>query len=357
MWAKPRLSDLHVKFSKLSARRNVITPNLCICLSILLQYNNNNHHHRRQSCSRQVAWSSHRDVSAVSRLSEEQSIIHSSLKRFTKQYVKSSFEAINCSRWHQLFWQAIPQVDHSYSKEIRSYRFFSASDYDPLLPFHMLYDAVEGPYYLRHKSHVDTYTYTLQWHHLCFCDTRALADPVSLASACPRSWATTRTKRILLTNTEMANLLCCYSNCCVNPIIYCFVNDSFQRNLLRTLRCRCLAPHPGGAGVGGGRPATPVSVARLRRGRGGGETEMRAVNGGGGGVSPDTTALTALSLRTAELHSTFVWIAINGSVHYLHYETSSLSVIRHAHLFISTRFSGQQAPNYKHCRNSRPKHI
>jgi len=48
-------------------------------------------------------------------------------------------------------------------------RFFSASDYDPLLSFHMLYDAVECPYYLRYKSRVGTYT--LQWHHLCFCDT------------------------------------------------------------------------------------------------------------------------------------------------------------------------------------------
>jgi len=32
-----------------------------------------------------VDWSSHRDVSAVSRLSVEQSIIHTSLKRFTNQ--------------------------------------------------------------------------------------------------------------------------------------------------------------------------------------------------------------------------------------------------------------------------------
>ena len=30
---------------------------------------------------------------------------------------------------------------------------------------------------VRHKCRVDTYA--LQWHHLCFCDTRALADPVS----------------------------------------------------------------------------------------------------------------------------------------------------------------------------------
>jgi len=34
---------------------------------------------------------------------------------------KSSFEAVNCICWNHLFWQAIQQVDHSYSKEFRSY--------------------------------------------------------------------------------------------------------------------------------------------------------------------------------------------------------------------------------------------
>jgi len=86
----------------------------------------------------------------------------------------------------------------------------------------------------------------------------------------------------------------------MNPIIYCFINDSFQRNLLRTLRCRCLTPYIGDTGVVRGQTATPVSGARARQRSGDGPTN--------GGRSTDSTAVTtaSLSLNTAALHSTFV---------------------------------------------------
>lgn len=38
-----------------------------------------------------------------------------------------------------------------------------------------------------------------------------------------------------------------YSNSCANPIVYCFMNDSFQTNFLKTLRCRWLKTEPTGA--------------------------------------------------------------------------------------------------------------
>jgi len=91
----------------------------------------------------------------------------------------------------------------------------------------------------------------------------------------------------------------CHSNCCVNPIIYCFINHSFQRNLLRTLRCRCREAHPGGTSVGGGRPVTLACGVFARRASGGADTELNAMNGA------DTT-LTGVSLNTADLPSTFV---------------------------------------------------
>lgn len=31
-----------------------------------------------------------------------------------------------------------------------------------------------------------------------------------------------------------------YSNCCINPIIYCFLNDRFQHHFLHTVCCRCI---------------------------------------------------------------------------------------------------------------------
>jgi len=96
----------------------------------------------------------------------------------------------------------------------------------------------------------------------------------------------------------------------VNPVIYCFINDSFQRNLLQTLRCRCAASHTGRVTVGGGRPATPLSGARVGRGSGGVEMEMKAMVNGGEGLAVADTGTTALSdegLRTtAELPSTVV---------------------------------------------------
>ena len=91
----------------------------------------------------------------------------------------------------------------------------------------------------------------------------------------------------------MSNLCCC-SNCCVNPIIYCFVNDSFQRNMLRTLRCRCLATHPGDVVVGERRAVTGTG-ARVRRGTGSADVELHAVNGSGSGTTASTTAVTGSS--------------------------------------------------------------
>jgi len=96
----------------------------------------------------------------------------------------------------------------------------------------------------------------------------------------------------------------CCSNCCVNPIIYYFINESFQRNLLRTLRCRCLATTPGYPGMHGGVQGLMVAVSRGRadRARRGSDdgvvetSEMQAVNGG------RSTAFTT----AAQLHSTFV---------------------------------------------------
>jgi len=87
----------------------------------------------------------------------------------------------------------------------------------------------------------------------------------------------------------------------VNPVVYFFVNPSFQHNLLRTLRCRCSMAHPGGGvqGVGVWRVAAPGCT---RRDSSGGcvETEMlRGVNGG-------STAVTTSSVRSTELHSSFV---------------------------------------------------
>src|SRR6218665_1589888 len=35
-----------------------------------------------------------------------------------------------------------------------------------------------------------------------------------------------------------------YSNSCVNPIVYCFMNDSFQKNFFKTLWCRCMHREP-----------------------------------------------------------------------------------------------------------------
>jgi len=104
----------------------------------------------------------------------------------------------------------------------------------------------------------------------------------------------------------------------VNPIIYCFINDSFQRSMLRTLMCRCLATTrtPSGVGDAAWRGASATGGgARGRRGSGGGAAavELRAINGGAAtpnqavttAVTGSGTSSTAVKTVT-ELRSTFV---------------------------------------------------
>lgn len=63
-------------------------------------------------------------------------------------------------------------------------------------------------------------------------------------------------QRRLATNSFRAAMAFCqllgYSNSCVNPIVYCFMNDSFQRNFLKTLRCRWATSWRDETGAGGG---------------------------------------------------------------------------------------------------------
>lgn len=66
-----------------------------------------------------------------------------------------------------------------------------------------------------------------------------------------------------------------------------------------------MAARRGGTVVGVGRPVTPASGVRARRVSGGAGSELHAMNGGIN-VAADTTALTAASLKTADLPSTFV---------------------------------------------------
>ena len=73
-----------------------------------------------------------------------------------------------------------------------------------------------------------------------------------------------------------------------------------------TMRSRCWTRRPTGVFVGGGQAVTPASSGRTGRDAGVG-IELNAVNGGGGGVAAGSTDLTGTcSLKTSELHSTFV---------------------------------------------------
>lgn len=81
------------------------------------------------------------------------------------------------------------------------------------------------------------------------------------------------------------------SNCCVNPIVYCFLNESFQKHLLRTLRCRCITCLF--LGVKGRRASTPghavcvgTGTSPVAGGRLGATTGGSSGSGGGSSVRP-----------------------------------------------------------------------
>ena len=119
---------------------------------------------------------------------------------------------------------------------------------------------------------------------------------------------------VLLTHTEMSLFEMFYSNCCMNPVIYCLTYDRFQRNLLRMLRrCRCLAAHPGRPGTGGGRPGATTAVSRgatrVQRGTWTGDDAERDLRGTSGCESPVCGTMSTdigLGAPTEELPSTVV---------------------------------------------------